>query len=378
MKTKTLLRAFCGTAALALLANDTHAAPDTVTSRLFGTADGKAVRLYTLTNSQGMQVKITNYGGTITSILVPDRRGRIGDVALGYDSLGPYAKNLGGTYMGALIGRYGNRIGKARFTLDGTTYKLAANNGPNTLHGGKVGFNQKVWTARPLPGRHSAGLALSYVSSDAEEHFPGTLHVSVVYRLTNDNALRIAYTATTDKDTVVNLTNHTYFNLNGAGNGDILGHRMMINADRYTPIDTTSIPLGPLAPVAGTPFDFRRPRAIGARINADNTQIKNGSGYDHNFVLNGRGLRLAARAYSPQSGRVLAVYTDQPGVQFYTGNFLNGTEIGKGGKAYKRRTGFCLETQHFPDSPNEPSYPTTELKPGETFHSTTIDKFSTR
>ena len=377
MNTETLLRSFCG-AALALLAGGVHAAPDAVTSKPFGTADGKAVRLYTLTNAHGMQVEITNYGGTITSILVPDRRGRPGDVVLGYDSLAPYAKNLGGTYFGALIGRYGNRIGGARFTLDGTTYKLAANNGPNTLHGGKVGFNQKVWTARPLPGRHSAGLALSYVSPDAEEHFPGTLKVRVVYRLTNDDALHIDYTAATDKDTVVNLTNHAYFNLNGAGNGDVLGHRMMINASRYTPIDTTSIPLGPPAPVAGTPFDFRRPHAIGARINANNTQIKNGSGYDHNFVLNGRGLRLAARVYSPESGRVLTVYTDQPGVQFYAGNFLNGTEIGKGGKAYKRRTGFCLETQHFPDSPNEPLYPTTELRPGQTFHSTTIDKFSTR
>ena len=372
--------ALCGAAALALLAGGAHAASDTVTSQSWGTADGKAVRLYTLTNAHGMQVKITNYGGTVTSILVPDRRGRLGDVALGYDSLAPYEKNLGGTYTGALIGRYGNRIARGRFTLDGTTYKLAINNKPNSLHGGKVGFNQRVWTAKPLPGRHGAGLALSYVSPDGEENYPGTLTVKVVYRLLDDNALRIDYTATTDKDTVVNLTNHAYFNLNGAGSGPILGTEMRINADRYTPIDKTSIPLGPLAPVAGTPFDFRRPHRIGARINADNPQLKNGQGYDHNFVLRqpGHALILAARAYSPQSGRVLSVYTDQPGVQFYSGNFLAATDIGKGGKPYVRRSGFCLETQHFPDSPNEPTYPTTELKPGQVFHSTTIDRFSTR
>jgi aldose 1-epimerase len=377
---KTLTRSLTGLAALALLASGSaHAG--TVTSHPFGTADGHAVRLYTLTNDRGMTVKITNFGGTVTSIVVPDRHGRMGDVVLGYDSLPNYAKNLDGTYFGALIGRYANRIAKGRFTLDGKTYRLAINNTPNTLHGGKVGFNQRVWTAQPSQTRQSASLALTYVSPNGQENFPGTLHVRVVYTLTNDNALRIAYTATTDKDTVLNLTNHTYFNLNGAGNGMVLDQEAQINANRYTPIDKTSIPLGPIAPVAGTPFDFRRPHAIGERINDANVQLKNGHGYDHNFVLNNNGSKhmiMAARVYSPRTGRVLTVLTDQPGVQLYTGNFLDGTIHGKSGKIYLHRGAFCLETQHFPDSPNEPSYPTTELKPGQVFRSTTIDRFSTR
>jgi aldose 1-epimerase len=377
---KTLTRTLTSLAALALLAGGSaHAG--TVTSRPFGTADGHAIRLYTLTNDRGMTVKITNFGGIITSIIVPDRHGRMGDVALGYDSLPNYAKNLGGTYFGALIGRYANRIAKGRFTLNGTTYQLYINNTPNTLHGGKVGFNLKAWSAMPSQTSDSASLALTYVSPNGQENFPGTLHVRVVYTLTNDNALYIAYTATTDKDTVLNLTNHTYFNLNGAGNGTVLDQVAQINANRYTPMNKFSIPLGPVAPVAGTPFDFRRSHVIGERINDANVQLKNGHGYDHNFVLNNGGdkhMVLAARVYAPRTGRVLTVLTDQPGVQFYTGNFLDGTIHGKNGKRYLRRGAFCLETQHFPDSPNEPSYPTTELKPGQVFRSNTIDRFSTR
>ncbi len=385
---KTLRRAFCGLAAAACLAGAAHAAPgmrmkDTITSKPCGDVDGQPVRLYTLTNARGMTVTITNYGGTVTSILVPDRRGRLGDVALGYDNLAQYVKAVNGTYFGALIGRYANRIAKGHLVVDGKTYKLAINNTPNTLHGGLKGFDKVVWAATPVrAARGGAGLALDYTSPDGQENFPGTLKTHVVYTLTDDDALRIDYRATTDKDTVLNLTNHTYFNLNGAGNGTVLDHRLMLNADRYTPIDAVSIPLGPLAPVAGTPFDFRTPHAIGARIGAADTQLKNGSGYDHNFVINHRGggddLALAARVYAPRTGRVLTVYTTQPGVQLYTGNFLNGSNVGKGGKAYQRRYAFCLETQHFPDSPNHPQYPTTELKPGQVFHEVTAYQFSAR
>ena len=375
---KTFFGLFCGTAALALLAGGAHATSDTITSKPWGTAFGQPVKLFTLTNSHGMTVKISNYGGIITSIVVPDRRGRMGDVVLGFDNVASYVKSS--PYFGALIGRYGNRIAKGRFTLDGTTYHVPVNNGVNSLHGGKRGFDKRLWAATPMHPAGGVGLDLRYVSKDGEEGYPGTLATRVVYTLTNDNALKIDYHTTTDKDTIVNLTNHTYFNLNGAGNGTVLDQQMMINADRYTPIDKTSIPLGPLAPVAGTPFDFRSPHRIGARINMPNVQLKNGAGYDHNFVLNqpGKQMILAARAYSPKTGRVLSVYTDQPGVQFYTGNFLDGTIHGKGGKAYPKHGAFCLETQHYPDAPNKPSYPTTELKPGQVYHYTTIDKFSTR
>lgn len=370
----------CGVAAFASLAGAVHAASDTVSSKSFGTVDGKTAKLFTLTNSHGMVVKITNYGGIITSIIVPDRTGKTRDVVLGYDDVDGYVNDPNGTYFGALIGRYGNRIAKGHLVVDGKTYKLAINNPPNSLHGGKVGFNKKIWAASPFQTRRSAGVTLRYFSPDGEENYPGNLNVKVVYTLTNDDALRMQYTAVTDKDTVVNLTNHAYFNLNGAGNGTILGHRVRINADRYTPIDSTSIPLGPLARVAGTPFDFRRPHAIGERINASNLQLKNGSGYDHNFVLNQPGTDLieSAQVYSPLSGIVLTEFTNEPGMQLYTGNFLNGKNVGKGGKAYQRRTGFCLEAQHYPDSPNQPKYPTTELKPGETYQQTTIYKFSTR
>lgn len=375
----THARALGSAALLVLAAAGAHAAQDSITRKPFGKApSGQAVSLYTLTNKHGAQVKITNYGGIVTSITVPDRRGHLGDVVLGFDNIEGYVKHS--PYFGALIGRYGNRIAKGRFKLDGKTYKLAVNNGPNSLHGGKVGFDKKVWTATPMHMANGVGLGLGLVSANGEEGYPGKLTVKVVYTWTDDDTLRINYTATTNKDTVLNLTNHSYFNLNGQGNGTILGQRMMINANRYTPIDKTSIPLGPLASVFGTPFDFRRPTAIGARINSNNTQIKNGAGYDHNFVLNHppHALGLAARAVSPESGRVLTVSTTEPGVQFYTGNFLDGTFSGKGGKVYKKRYAFCLECQHFPDSPNHPAFPTTELRPGQTYRQTTEYHFSTR
>ncbi len=373
---------FGSIAMLSLSASGAKAA-DTVTRKSFGQAGGKPISLYTLTNAHGAQVQITNFGGTITSIKVPDRRGNLGDVVLGYDTSANYVANKGGTYFGALIGRYANRIAKGHLVVDGAPYQLAINNNGNTLHGGKVGFNQKIWAAAPVPAKHGVALALRYVSPDGEENFPGTLTVKVVYTWTDDNALKIDYTATTDKDTVVNLTNHSYFNLNGAGSGTVLDHRLMLNADRFTPVNAVAIPLGPLRPVAGTPFDFRHPVAIGSRINQPNQQLKFGEGYDHNFVLNGYRPgsavpRLAARVYAPRTGRVLTAYTTEPGIQLYTGNFLDGTIHGKGGKAYVRRGAFCLESQHFPDSPNHPAYPTTLLKPGQTYRQTTVFQFSIR
>jgi len=348
-----------------------------ISKKTFGKMpDGRTIDLYTLTNNHGMRVAITNYGGIVVSIVVPDRNGKLGDVVLGFDNLEGYLTKE--PYFGALIGRYGNRIGNASFKLDGVEYKLPANNGPNSLHGGLEGFDKRVWTARELQGQHPA-LELTYLSKDGEEGYPGNLSAKVVYSLAEDNALRIDYSATTDKDTVLNLTNHSYFNLHGEGNGNILKHEIMINADRFTPIDSTLIPTGELRKVASTPFDFRKPTVIGARIDADDEQIKFGKGYDHNFVLNrsGAGLSLAARVTDPESGRVLEVLTTQPGLQFYTGNFLDGSIHGKGGKVYGRRSALCLETQHFPDSPNKPSFPSTELKPGQTYRESTVFKFST-
>jgi aldose 1-epimerase len=338
--------------------------------------DGQTIDPYTLTNRNGMQVGITNYGGRVVSILVPDRHGAMGDVVLGFDNLDGYLAD--NPFFGALVGRYANRIAHAEFKLDGVTYHLEKNDGPNSLHGGSKGFDKQVWKARELPGSEP-GLELTYLSPDGEEGYPGNLSVKVVYTLTNSNGLRIDYRATTDKDTVLNLTNHSYFNLAGQGNGDILKQVMMINADRFTPVDATLIPTGELRSVQGTPFDFRKPTAIGARINDDYEQLKLGKGYDHNFILNrhGAGLELAARATDPESGRVLEVLTTQPGLQFYTGNFLDGTIHGKGGKVYGHRYAFCLETQHFPDSPNQPSFPSAELKPGQTYHQVTEFKFST-
>ena len=335
------------------------------------TREGTLVRIYTLTNQHGVEARITNYGGIIVSLKAPDRKGAMADVVLGFDSLDGYL-NSPSPYFGALIGRYGNRIGHARFTLDGVEHKLAANNGENSLHGGKRGFNMAVWTPRELP---DGGLELTYLSKDGEEGYPGNLKTTVTYHLTDANELRIEYAATTDKDTVLNLTNHAYFNLKGAGEGDILAHTITLNADRFTPVDAGLIPTGELRPVSDTPFDFRKPVAIGARIDQNDEQLKLGKGYDHNFVVNGSGMRLAVRVEEPSTGRVMEVRTDQPGVQFYTGNFLDGSIKGKGGKTYGFRTGFCLETQHFPDSPNKPKFPSTVLKPGQTFRSTTVYQF---
>jgi aldose 1-epimerase len=344
-----------------------------VQQQSFGrTASGQEVDLYTLTNGGGVEVGIINYGGIVTSIKTPDRTGNIADVALGFDTLDGYL----GThpYFGAIVGRYGNRIAGGKFKLGGVEYTLPRNNGENALHGGVRGFDKQIWKAREIPG----GVELRYVSKDGEEGYPGTLDTTVTYSLTDRNELKIEYAANTDKETVVNLTNHTYFNLSGQGQGDVLGHQVMINADRFTPVDPGLIPTGDPAPVEGTPFDFRQPTAIGARINAENEQLLRGKGYDHNFVLNssGGGLALAARVIDPKSGRVLEVLTDQPGVQFYTGNFLDGTVKGKGGKAYQQRDGFCLETQHFPDSPNRPEFPSTVLKAGEQYRTTTVYQFS--
>src|SRR5258708_7186979 len=339
----------------------------------YGKVDGVAVLLFTLTNKNGMEVKITNYGGIITSIKVPDAKGALGDVVLGFDSLNDYVtKN--NPHFGATIGRYGNRIGKARFTLGGKEYKLAANNGENSLHGGNKGFNKVVWTPHELPdGR----LELSYLSKDGEEGFPGNLKATVTFTLSDTNALRIDYAATTDKETVVNLTSHTYFNLKGDGN--ILGHRLTIRADRFTPIDAGLIPTGELRATTSTPFDFTSSHEIGERIGSQDEQIKLGNGYDHNWVLSraNAGLEFAARVQEPTTGRVLEVYTTEPGLQFYTGNFLDGTLKGKGGKVYAQRSALCLETQHFPDSPNKPAFPTTTLKPGQQYKTTTEFRFST-
>lgn len=341
------------------------------------TADGQPVDLYTLTNKAGMQATITNFGGIVTSLTAPDRNGKMDDVVLGYDQLDGYLTNK--AFFGALIGRYGNRIAHGEFKLGGTTYNVPKNDGQNSLHGGNTGFNKHLWTAKDVSGPHGQALELTYLSKDGEEGYPGNLSVKVVYTLTDTNELKIDYSATTDKETVLNLTNHSYFNLAGQGNGDILEHQLTLVADRFTPVDATLIPTGELRPVKGTPFDFTKPMAIGSRINQDDQQLKFGKGYDHNWVLNSGGkggVTLAAEAYEPKSGRVLQILTDQPGIQFYTGNFLDGSITGKGGKVYNHRAAFCLETQHFPDSPNHPSFPSTTLKPGQHYHTVTIFKFS--
>lgn len=365
-------------AVLLLISCLAFAAAQTVTKESYGkTAAGENVDLYTLRNSKGVEAKITNYGGIVVSLKVPDRNGNFDDVVLGFNDLDSYlTKN--DPYMGALIGRYGNRIAKGRFTLNGVEYKLAVNNGENHLHGGLKGFDKVVWTGREMKTPAGPAVVLTYLSKDGEEGYPGNLNVRVVYTLTNNNELKINYSAKTDKDTVTNLTHHSYFNLAGEGNGDILNHLVTINANRFVPTDAGSIPTGKLQNVAGTPFDFLKATAIGARINQDDEQLKFGNGYDHTWVINGRGMRLAATAYEPTSGRVMQVWTTEPGMQFYTGNFLNGTLTGKSGKIYARRTGFCFETQHYPDSPNQPSFPTTTLKKGQTYKSTTIYRFSSR
>ena len=339
------------------------------------TEDGQQTDLYILTNKNGMEVAITNYGGTVVTLKVPDRNGKIEDVVLGYDKLEDY--EAGKAYFGATVGRYANRIAHAKFTLDGVTYTLPKNDGDNHLHGV---FNKRVWNPKDVSGSDGQALELTYVSKGGEDGYPGNLSVKVVYTLTGQNELKIDYSATTDKDTVLNLTNHCYFNLAGQGNGDILQQQLMIRADRFTPVDATLIPTGELRSVKGTPFDFTTSTVIGARIDQENEQLKLGKGYDHNWVLNNStagSLYIAAQAYDPHSGRLLEVSTTEPGLQLYTGNFLDGIR-GKGGKVYNRRYAFCLETQHFPDSPNHPQFPSTVLKPGQHFQSTTIYKFSTK
>lgn len=342
---------------------------------LFGRlADGTAVDIYTLRNASGLEARIMTYGATLVSLKTPDRRGAVADVTLGFDDLEGY---LGAhPYFGAVIGRYANRIAKARFVLDGVAYELAANNNDNTLHGGIRGFDKVVWKAEPVAAAPGPSLRLTYLSRDMEEGFPGDLEVAVVYGLTDENELTISYEATTDKKTPVNLTNHAYWNLKGEGRGDILGHLLRIEADAITAVDSAAnlIPTGEIVPVAGTPFDFTAPHAIGERIG----RVE--GGYDHNYVLRSGGgaTALAARVEEPESGRVMEVWTDQPGLQFYTGNFLDGSVAGKNGQAYQKHAAFCLETQHFPDSPNQPGFPSTILEPGRTFRSVTVHKFYAR
>ncbi len=351
-------------------------AKGSVTKQAFGkTAQGEAVDLYTLKNKNGVEVSIMNYGAVIVSLKTPDARGRLADIVLGFDTLDGYLKE--NPYFGAVVGRYGNRIAKGKFELDGKAYTLAKNNGENALHGGIKGFDKKVWQAEATEGETAQTLTLHCVSPDGEEGYPGTLKASVRYTLNDSDDLEVAYSATTDKPTVVNLTNHTYFNLAGAESGPILNQELMLNASKMTPVDAGLIPTGELKDVTGTPFDFRKPTAIGARIDADDEQIKRGGGYDHNFVIDrtAPGLALAARATEPSNGRVLEVWTTEPGVQFYTGNFLDGTLQGKRGTVYEKRMAFCLETQHYPDSPNHVQFPSTRLDPGQEYKSTTVFKF---
>jgi aldose 1-epimerase len=344
-------------------------------------SDGKSAELYTLTNKHGMEVAITNFGATVVGIKVPDKTGKSADVTLGHTNAGEYQSGKG--YLGATVGRYGNRIAHGKFSLDGKEYTLPKNDGENSLHGGTVGFNGHMWAARDVSTAAGEAVLMTYVSKDGEEGYPGNLTITVIFSVpAAENALKIEYSAATDKDTVLNPTNHSYFNLAGQGNGDILKNEMTIHASRFTPVDSTLIPTGELKKVAGTPFDFTKATAVGARIEHNDEQLKFGKGYDHNWVLDKKAgstaPSLAVEVYEPTSGRMMSVYTTEPGVQFYTGNFLDGSVTGKDGKAYDHRSALCLETQHFPDSPNHPDFPTTELKPGQKFHSTTIYKFSTR
>jgi len=352
----------------------------TIRKESFGkTASGEQINLYKLSNKKGMEVAITDFGATVVALKVPDRAGKVADVVLGFDTLEGYER--GKAYFGATVGRYGNRIGGGKFSIDGNTYTLPKNDGKNTLHGGILGFDKKVWKTRETASKDGESLEFSYLSPDGEEGFPGNLSVKVVFALPADrNELKIDYTATTDKDTVLNLTNHSYFNLAGEGNGDILDHVLTLHAKQFTPVDKTLIPTGELRDVAGTPMDFTRATAIGKRINENYEQLVFGKGYDHNWVIasDGRkGLTLAAEAHDPKSGRTLEVLTTEPGVQFYSGNFLDGSK-GKGDKAYGQRAAFCLETQHFPDSPNHPNFPSTLLKPNLVFRSQTVFRFSAK
>ncbi len=337
------------------------------------TTDGRQITLYTLTNPNGMRARITNYGAILVSLEAPDKKGKLADVTLGFDTLDGYLKVH--PYFGAIVGRYANRIGNAQFTLNGVLYKLAANNNENHLHGGIKGFDKAVWKPEDVKVEgNKAWVKLIYISEDEEEGYPGNLACTVTYTLNEDNELKISYEAQTDKTTIVNLTNHAYFNLAGQGKGDILGHELMINADNYTPVDEGLIPTGEIRRVHNSPMDFTSPMSIGSRIG----QVE--GGYDHNYVLNSEGgtLALCAEVYEPTTGRVMTIRTTEPGVQFYTGNFLDGTLTGKGGKVYKKHYGFCLETQHFPDSPNKPSFPSVVLQPGQKYTSETVYKFSTR
>jgi aldose 1-epimerase len=351
----------------------------TITKSPFGTlSTGQAIEQYILKNKEGVEVNIITYGGIITKWTAPDKEGKLEDITLGCANLADYEK--GTPFFGALVGRYGNRIAKGKFSLDGKTYTLATNNGPNHLHGGKKGFDKMVWSATPIEGEEPA-LKLTYTSKDMEEGYPGNLSVEVVYTLKNDNALRIDYKATTDKKTVVNLTNHAYFNLAGQDKGSILDHELLLKADRYLPVDKGLIPTGELKSVVKTPFDFTNLTKIGARINdSADIQIKYGGGYDHCWVFadSSKALKMVGELFEPTSKRVMEVWTTEPAIQFYTGNFLDGTVMSKTGIAYQKRSGLCLETQHYPDSPNQPKFPTTVLQPNETYQSTTMYKFSVK
>ena len=337
--------------------------------------DGRAVSMFTLTNSKGATMKVINYGGIIVSLEVPDKEGNLVDVVLGYDSLEAYEKR--NPFFGALVGRYGNRIGKGKFTLDGKEYDLVKNNNGNHLHGGTKGFDKVVWDIEEVPSADGVALKLSYLSKDMEEGYPGNLDVDVIYTLTDDNTIKFDYKATTDKKTIVNLTQHTYFNLNG-GKSDILSHELVLHADKFIVVDEALIPTGEIRSVENTPMDFRKPTKIGERINSDYEQIRFGRGYDHTWVINGDGLKRTAEVYDPFSGIEMVVHTTEPGVQFYTGNFLDGSLTGRNNVVYKQRTGFCLETQHFPDSPNKSKFPSVVLEPGQTYSTLTTYKFSVR
>jgi len=349
-------------------------------------SDFDSIKLYSLKNKNGMQVGITNYGAIITSIIVPDRDGKMADIALGYNRVEDYINAVDKPYFGSIVGRYGNRIAKGKFTIDGEEYTLATNNGVNHLHGGVIGFDKVVWDAKPISGNAYTGVQLSYLAKDREEGYPGNLQIKVTYKLTDDNEILVQYHATTDKATPVNLTQHTYFNLAGEGNGTILDHQLHLNADHYTPVDEGLIPTGEIAAVKDTPFDFTtahpQSKAIGRDIGQENEQLKFGLGYDHNFVLNKEGkqgqMTLAATVYEPTSGRFMETFTEEPGIQFYCGNFLDGRLLGKAGKPYIYRSGFVLETQHYPDSPNQKNFPSTILQPGETYSTKTIYRFSAK
>jgi len=370
----------CGIAFFGVVTSCRAAGRSHLTKHSFGhTPGGANVDLYVLKNSHGIEAAITNYGATLVRLRVPDRRGNIEDVALGYDSLDGYLHDT--SYFGGSIGRYANRIGGGEFTLNGTTYRLEKNDNGNHLHGGVRGFDKVLWTAKDVSASDTAALQFTYLSKDGDGGYPGNLTAKVTYTLTDKNELKIDYEAKSDKDTIINLTNHTYFNLAGQGSGDILQHQLQLHAGRFTPIDRTLIPTGEIRSVKGTPFDFSVPTAIGARISQNDEQLKFGLGYDHNFVLDSGGSQspaLAGSVYEPVSGRVLEVWTTEPGIQFYSGNMLKGASEGKAGNRYPQRSGFCLETQHFPDSPNKPNFPTTVLKAGAEFRSTTVYRFSAK